>query len=295
MVNNEEQGIFFHQMFPHIGYQYRGIVWLLLHFKWILIGVVCQDDDTGERFVQYVFPMFTHVGICFSFIARFPKINFINTLDTSAEKYYKMITDVMGSTANVILVHGVTSTIMVIRLMIYIAEIKDTPLQISTKVWVMTAQMEFAMLSFARDWDIDFLQGAISFEVHSKAPSGFKRFLQTRNPLSAKKDKFLWFFWKEVFNCNLPSLDKKNNMFCTGKEKLETLPASVFEMSMTSHSYSIYNAVYAIAHALQAVYSSKLKHRAVPNGAREDHSNMHPWQVISLMQKFFFKMNNSVW
>nr|XP_060638987.1 vomeronasal type-2 receptor 26-like [Anolis sagrei ordinatus] len=293
MVNNEVQGLFFHHMFPQNGYQYGGILRLLLHFNWIWIGVVCRDDDTGQRFVQYVLPMFAQQGICFQFIVRIPKPDFTNTLDAIVEKYNEMITNVMGSTANVILVYGETTTIMVIRMMIYVAEVMDTPLRISTKVWVMTAQMEFAMLSFVKDWDIDFLHGAISFEVHSKALSGFKSFLQTKNPLSAKKDKFLWTFWEEVFNCDLPnpSLDKKDNMFCTGKEELEALPASVFEMSMTSHSYSIYNAVYAIAHALQAMYSTKLKWRAVSNDAREELWNRYSWQLHQFLRRVTF--NNS--
>ncbi|XP_062840586.1 vomeronasal type-2 receptor 26 isoform X1 [Anolis carolinensis] len=292
VVNNEVQGLFFHRMFPKISDHYEGIVQLLLHFNWIWIGVISLYDDTGEGFVQNVLPMFTQKGICFHFVARLPKIDFTNTYNRFIKECHEMITVVIESTANVIVVHGESHTIIVIRMMIYVEELEDTPLQISTKVWVMTAQMEFAMFPFATDWEIDFLHGAISFEVHSKALSGFRHFLQTRNPLSAKKDKFLWTFWEEVFNCDMPrpSLDK-DNMFCTGKEKLETLPVSVFEMSMTSHSYSIYNAVYAIAHALQAIYSSKLKRRTMPNGAGKQPWNIHPWQLHQFLRRVAF--NNS--
>nr|XP_060638988.1 vomeronasal type-2 receptor 26-like [Anolis sagrei ordinatus] len=293
VVNNDAQDIFLHRMFPNIGCQYDGILQLLLHFNWIWIGVVCLKDDTGEGFVQNVLPTFALKGICFHFIARLPKYAFTDGFDEFVEESYKIITVAMGSTANVIVVYGESPTIMVIRMMVYAAEIKDTPMEIGTKVWVMTAQMEFAMLSFVRDWDIDFLHGAISFEVHSKALSGFKHFLQTRNPLSEKKDKFLWTFWEEVFNCDLPnpSLDKKDNTFCTGKEKLEHLPTSVFELNMTSHSYSIYNAVYAVAHSLQAMHSSKLKHRALPNGAGEQLWNIYPWQLHQFLKRIAF--NNS--
>ncbi|XP_066486756.1 vomeronasal type-2 receptor 26-like [Tiliqua scincoides] len=69
---------------------------------------------------------------------------------------------------------------------------------------------------------------------------------------------------------------------CTGEEKLETLPGTVFETSMTSHSYSLYNAVYAVAHALHSMYSSKFKNRAMAYGWREKIRNHPPWQVLPL-------------
>ncbi|XP_062992869.1 vomeronasal type-2 receptor 26-like [Elgaria multicarinata webbii] len=55
----------------------------------------------------------------------------------------------------------------------------------------------------------------------------------------------------------------ENGDICTGEEKLENLPAPFFEMSMTGHSYSIYNAVYALAYALNALFSSRLKNTAM--------------------------------
>ncbi|KAL8176411.1 UNVERIFIED_CONTAM: hypothetical protein K2H54_033616 [Gekko kuhli] len=57
---------------------------------------------------------------------------------------------------------------------------------------------------------------------------------------------------------------------CTGEEKLESIPGPFFEMSMTGHSYGIYNAVYIVARAFHVMHSSRTKHTGTMSGAEED-------------------------
>nr|XP_060638986.1 vomeronasal type-2 receptor 26-like [Anolis sagrei ordinatus] len=295
-VNNEVQGHFFHRMFPNIGYQYEGLVKLLLHFNWIWIGVVSMDDDTGEGFVRNVLPTFAQKGICFQFVARLPQITFPGGSGKLLDGYKEIILFLIRCTASVAVVHGEIHTIMAIIFVGNTVELFGTLLQRRPKVWVMTAQMEFASLSHHRDMSVHFFHGALSFAVHSEEPLGFKQFLQTRNPYLEKEDKFLWGFWEEAFNCSLSDCllgeeDDEDMTPCTWKEKLETLSVSVFETSMTSHSYSVYNAVYAVAHALQAMYSSKFKSNPVLNGGREELWNIHPWQIHQFLRRVAFNNN----
>ncbi|XP_060110658.1 vomeronasal type-2 receptor 26-like [Heteronotia binoei] len=72
------------------------------------------------------------------------------------------------------------------------------------------------------------------------------------------------------------------NETCTGEERLENLQSSLFEMSMTGHSYSIYNAVYAIAHALRMLYSSRINHMETDSGKRMELQDLQPWQTMPL-------------
>ncbi|XP_053120145.1 vomeronasal type-2 receptor 26-like [Hemicordylus capensis] len=291
VMNNKKEAVLFHRLFPHGALQYKGILQLLLHFQWIWIGVISQDDDNTERFIENVLPQFALSGICFDFIERFPKLTFSSEFDEMVGKGFESFVVIGRSTANVVVVHGEIQTMMVFRMLLSFPTFEDIP--VKTKLWIMTAQMDFTSHAIQRSWDIDFLHGALSITMHSKDMFKFHKFLQVRKPTSEKEDGFIRVFWQETFNCLFPSSteDKMNRDICTGKEKLEALPGSVFEMSMTGHSYSVYNAVYAVAHSLQAMFSSQFKPRAMVDGGRGKQLNQQPWQLHQFLRSASF--NNS--
>ncbi|XP_053118182.1 extracellular calcium-sensing receptor-like [Hemicordylus capensis] len=78
---------------------------------------------------------------------------------------------------------------------------------------------------------------------------------------------------------------------CTLEEKLESLPGTLFERSMTGQSYSIYNAVHAIAQAVHKMYTSKPKPKAVVDRGTLKHPNLQPWQLHPFLRSISF--NNS--
>ncbi|KAF7239655.1 hypothetical protein EYD10_13732, partial [Varanus komodoensis] len=129
--------------------------------------------------------------------------------------------------------------------------------------------------------------------AHSKEVQGFKVFLQLRNPFQVNEDGFLEQFWAETFFCFFPksSAEMQTSEACTGKEKLDHLPSSAFEMSMTGHSYSVYNGVYAVAHALHSMYLFKSKPRGRTEGGQMKLQDLEPWQLYSFLKSISF--NNS--
>ncbi|KAM6451839.1 vomeronasal type-2 receptor 26-like [Liasis olivaceus] len=133
----------------------------------------------------------------------------------------------------------------------------------------------------------------MSFAVQSKEVLGFQQFVQFRNPVSEQEDGFIRAFWEQAFLCSFPTFGKgqQNEKMCTGKEKLESLPESVYEMSMTGHSYSIYNAVYTVAHALHDMLSSTLQGRTMMVKGRRKNLNQYSWQLHHFLRGISF--NNS--
>ncbi|KAM6449134.1 vomeronasal type-2 receptor 26-like [Liasis olivaceus] len=112
-------------------------------------------------------------------------------------------------------------------------------------------------------------------------------FLETIEPILSENG-ICSTFTERVPNSDLLA---KSNEMCTGKERLESLPGPYFEMKMTGHSYTIYNAVHAIAHALYTMYSSGYKRKKKMDGKMEIPLNVEPWQLHSFLQKTTF--NNS--
>ncbi|XP_061447414.1 vomeronasal type-2 receptor 26-like [Rhineura floridana] len=281
IMNNNPQAVFSQRMFPNMEYQYRGIVQLLLHFKWMWIGVIYTTNDSGEWFLENVLPMFSHSGICIDFIEKRAKDSFSmeNMISEGLATSYVIV----NSTASVVVFRGEIESIMFFRLFASLLQFNILSMKTKWKVFIFTAQMEFSSLPVHIIWNIDVLHGAISFAVPSKDVLNFPNFLQSRNPTTEEEDSFLKVIWEQVFGCSLSNYTADENVdrVCTGEENLKTLPGSLFEMHMSAHSYSVYNALYAVAYALQSMHSSKFKDRTILNGGRQKLLIQEPWQDMN--------------
>lgn len=224
--------------------------------------------------------MFSKKGVCFEFIEKLPD-DFLSEDEKSVQRSYAILNTVFNSTTNIVLFHGEFQSILNLRFLLNLLEFSNV--DYGTKVWVMTADVDFSSVLFQRSWDINFIHGTLSLSVQSMEISGFQNFIQMRNPTLDKEDSFLKDFWQQTFNCLLPtsSVKEEDETICTGEEKIENLPTTVFETSMTAHSYSVYTAVYAIAHALHVLYSFQGQQRSV---RRQKILNQESWKVSRLLR-----------
>ncbi|KAG6466483.1 type-2 vomeronasal receptor [Crotalus adamanteus] len=293
MKDNTEHTVFFHRFFPNEELQTKGILQLLLQLKWIWIGLISQCDESGQRFVRNALTLFVQKGICFDFMRELPKETFSNDIGCVFKDFIAMYKVVMNSIANVVILYCENQVLAVFRIFPYLSEYEDIPIKRKDKVWIMPAQMEFTSVPFQKIRPLDFIHGAISFAVSSKEVTGFKSFLQTKSPTS-EEDHLTRLFWEQAFGCVFfkDKLDEDAGVLCTGEEKLETLPNSMFETTMTGQSYSIYNAVYAVAHALKAMFSSKYKHRTRAHVGSLVIIKEETWQLHPYLRTVLF--NNSV-
>ncbi|XP_053217291.1 vomeronasal type-2 receptor 26-like [Podarcis raffonei] len=275
-------------MVPNEAHQYTGIVELLLHFGWTWVGLLAAES--GERFIQTLKPLLSQKGICLAFAET-------NLKKTHLAEYYIMYFHwiqiyqaIMGSKAKVVVVYGGTRSMLVLQTMIALGEMENVTKTSDGKVWILTAQLDFTAPPLQMSLDMQIFQGSLSFAVHSNVVQGFKAFLQAQNRFEANGNGFVKQFWAQVFLCLFPnsSTEEQASGACTGEEKLENLPSSVFEMTMSGHSYSLYTAVYAIAHALHAMFLPGAKYRRMVEGEMQE---FWPWQLHPFLRSVSF--NNS--
>ncbi|XP_060541315.1 vomeronasal type-2 receptor 26-like [Pantherophis guttatus] len=279
-------GDVFQWMFPNNILQYKGILQLLLHFGWTWIGMISLNYEDGDWFIATVVSMFAQRGICFDFIKSFPKKTYTHEFSDMLEDGNELYDTLMASTASAVVVQA--EFMLTMRLLFsYQGPSKNE------KVWIMIAQMDFTSTSMQRDWPLHYIHGAISIVVHLSDLVGFQDFVRERNPATNEEDGFLKEFWEDAFQCAFPNSSGVKNFdgLCTGEEKIETLPSSIFDMNMNSHSYTIYNAVYAVVHALHALYSFKRKHTVLPDTSQLNLRHQEFWQLHHFLRTVSFNNN----
>ncbi|XP_077774125.1 vomeronasal type-2 receptor 26-like [Podarcis muralis] len=287
-------------MVPNEDLQYQGIIRLLLHFRWKWVGLVTTANEAGEHFLQTIEPMFFKNGICSAFTERVELNLHYNGdfLETLADSRILLPT-FTTSKANAVLVFGESRFILWLANALIVMEFTQLlfPHMKSRegKVWITTTQLDFILHSLQKKIyvNIRMFHGAISFAIHSKEIHNFQDFLRNIQPYLTEADGFIQDFWEDAFSCSLSNatLSAFTDNSCTGEEMLESLPAPFFEMSMTGHSYSIYNAVYALAHALNRMHLAGVIRKRRDARGEISPQYVESWQLHSFLQRISF--NNS--
>ncbi|XP_070585121.1 vomeronasal type-2 receptor 26-like [Erythrolamprus reginae] len=287
----------FYRMAPNENLQYDGLVQLLLYFGWKWVGFVITDDKHGEHFIQIMEPMFSQNKICSEFTERIDRnFNFYELLDM-IDRIVSHINVFTEKTANVVILHGEYTVFMwLVSVILVTSNFLPTALDTVQKhslqrVWITMAQNDFTLHTFQREIDLQRFHGAISISIAKKELPGFHQYVQAITPSGTNQDGFIRDFWIQAFSCSIPNKDAPEDGECTGEERLEDLPAPFFEISMISHSYSIYNAAYAVAQALHAAHAFRTHQNIQKYMDQIRPKIVEAWQIHSFLQRISFNNN----
>ncbi|XP_029142155.1 vomeronasal type-2 receptor 26-like [Protobothrops mucrosquamatus] len=271
-------------MAPSETLQTVGIIHLLKHFGWMWVGLIILDDDSGDNFLRALDPLLSENRICSAFLERFPKQAFFSMFHSDVVQWVcRYLNDLK---VNVFIFYGESITAML--LFLFVRYIENS----CGKMWVLTAQMDLTLTSLHRPSDLQMFDGAISFGIKSNELPDFYEFLWSITPLWIQRDSLLKEFWEQSFDCSFSDIKKpvESDEACTRREELKNLPGHLFEM--TGHSYSIYNAIYAVAHAVHGMNLLRSKYKRVTESRRDELHNQGTWKLHWFLQGLSF--NNSL-
>ncbi|XP_015682078.1 vomeronasal type-2 receptor 26-like [Protobothrops mucrosquamatus] len=272
---------------------YIGIIQLLKYFGWKWIGLFAFQNESGEHFLQKLQLMFSQNGICSAFLQKIPGIPHLDNLDNFFGTMSSIYIHFTNRKTSTFIMYGDTLTLVWFTFLIFFRDPQNKENASFRKVWIMTSQTDFILTGIQKGFDLHLFDGAISFQIQSKEPLGFRTFLQTLKPYGRHRDGFIKDFWEQAFDCVFPNsgLLTMDNEKCTGEENLDHLPESLFEMQMTGHSYSIYNGIYAVAHSLHTALSRKSSWQEMILDKTIQFQNLESWQLHPFLQDISF--NNS--
>ncbi|KAM3616669.1 uncharacterized protein V6R79_021509 [Siganus canaliculatus] len=268
---------------PNDKHQSTAIAKLVLHFGWTWVGTIAADDDYGKYGIKDFKEQVEEAGVCISFSETLPKVS-------SPEDIQRIVETVVEATAKIIVVFSsdVDLSPLITEL---IRHNVTNRTWIASEAWVTSALILEPGVS-------SLLGGTLGFGVKRAHIPGLQKYLLDLDPY---EDPLTEEFWESMFNCTLDygralrqtKLRAKEangtlsraarsvpDGLCTGRESLAQLNNTYSDVSQLRITYSVYKAVYAVAHALHNMEHCE-EGRGPFNGKDcADITNFEPWQLM---------------
>ncbi|XP_078520287.1 extracellular calcium-sensing receptor-like [Lissotriton helveticus] len=223
-------------------------------------------------------------------------IEIFETLPTQASRasLAHVIHSIQASTAKVIVCYA-----FAVHMAPILNEISRQ--RIATKIWIgVTSWIPSPVFSQTGLWET--LNRTLGLTLQRGEIPGFKEFLYSIDPWMGSEDIFLKSFWEQVFSCKWPETiieDNFGNMtdlkgLCTGREKLQLLDTSVFEVNYFLFPYYAYKATYALAQALHNLLHCKPQDGPFPNRSCADPEDFQPWQMLHYVKNVYMKSSAGI-
>ncbi|KAK9405546.1 type-2 vomeronasal receptor [Crotalus adamanteus] len=263
-LSDKSQFPFFHRMVPKEGIQYPGIIQILLHFRWTLIGLFASDTENGDNFMRIFTPLLVSNGICVVISQQFSMNGHRASLRDALSKWRQVN----------VFVHFTEYDTLEDRLPPFHLTLEDLPGPIEGKVWIISSLVKLIMIRHRlfkyvhSIWNVD-VKNRERFKDDYFEPI---LFVQTQ-------------FRDQSFHCSLSKqfFSIKGRRKCTQKAPLETQEKrNSIQIPNDHHVYSI---IKTLAHALSAAYSSRSRWIRKAGKERLVASRLQPWQFHPFLEK----------
>uniref|UniRef100_A0A8C2M9B1 G-protein coupled receptors family 3 profile domain-containing protein n=1 Tax=Cricetulus griseus TaxID=10029 RepID=A0A8C2M9B1_CRIGR len=267
ILSDQEKFPYLYQMAPKDTSLALAMVSIILHFSWNWVGLVISDNDQDTQFLSDLRRELEKNTICFAFVNMIPIS--MQLYMSRAEVYYNQI---MTSSTKVVIIYGDSDSTLAVSFRMW----ESRGVQ---RIWVITSQWD--VTTSKRDFMLDSSRMTLAFAHHHGEISGFKNFVQTMNPLKYTDEYLARLEWMN-FNCEVSTSNCKTLKNYSLNASMEWLVVQTFEMAFNGGLYDIYNAVYALAHALHEMVLQQADTQLMDNG-KEPVSSC--WKVLNSFLK----------
>nr|XP_033771497.1 vomeronasal type-2 receptor 26-like [Geotrypetes seraphini] len=246
-----------------------GIMKLLKHFNWTWIGILTPDDDNSLTFVQILKERIEQNGACIEFIEIFDQINTL-----THERIAQINENNHKSSANLIigLFNREDSRGIVLR---------NECQKIPHKVWIIITDLDYYVIDRVKP---GYKNSTLLFSKVKKNIPSFLKFIRDVEPIMFPNEWITENWWTALCKNNCLQSIKRSCSRDRGSSYLFPCDNAHF-----ANSYFIYNAVYALAHALRDMLFSGSGQTTGWNGDRRTLSNYLPWKFHRYVRNVHFK------
>lgn len=251
---------------PSDYFQVIALVKLMKHFGWNWVGIVYSLGKYGEEGKDTFYAVAKKEGICVEYDQKYK-------MKSTDQEVNDIANTIKTSTSKVVL--AFMSRNYIRHILARIQSMNITGKQwIGSESWVTTADI-------ASVENMHILQGVMGFAIPEATIPGLTEFLLSLKPSDAPDSTYIREFWETTFQCSLSasnqSLYKKQ---CDGSEDMRTIKNDYTDMTESRTVNNVYNAVYAVAHALHNLLQCTNGTNPVTGGCFSK-TNIQPFQVKS--------------
>uniref|UniRef100_F7BTQ6 Extracellular calcium-sensing receptor-like n=1 Tax=Xenopus tropicalis TaxID=8364 RepID=F7BTQ6_XENTR len=266
VLSNKKEFPSFFRTIPSDTFQTTAFALLVAHLGWKWVGTLAEDNDYGHLGVQLFTEEVQKLGTCIAFSETIP-------LAFSKTRYEEIAATIKRSSATVIIVFSGDTNL----LPLFWEVAKQN---ITGRTWLASEGWSTSAFVVAKD-QAEYFSGALGLAIPVGHIAGLLEFLLQLNPMADPEDLYIKPFWEHAFGCSWTETKLQDNItLCTGHENLLTLNNVYTDVSQLRITCNVYNAVYAIANALNNILSSGNKKPAI--------EEIKPWQIIQSLKKVRF-------
>nr|XP_044990671.1 vomeronasal type-2 receptor 116-like [Jaculus jaculus] len=250
-LSDREKFPYLYQVAPEDTNRPLAMVSLMLHFSWTWVELFISDDDQGFQFLSNLRVEMQRYGICLAYVNMIP----VNT-DILLTALINLRYPIFTSLANAVVIYGKINSILEMSFRKW--ECLGT-----RRIWVTTSQWD--LLPCEGDFIPYSFRWSFTFVHRHGEISSLKPFIQTMNfskyteNINSVRSRWMG------FNCSLSKsyYETLNNYF--SNPSLEWFSRHSFDIDMDEEFYNIYNAVYAVAHALHEMILQQVDSQRIGN------------------------------